>query len=326
MVAIAAGETQTVAIRSDGLALLWGKYNGIPNFTIGIATNVIAISANQVNGYALCADGVIRPSAGFVTNANFIAIAASGGHVLALTASGELLAKGKNYYGQTDVPASATNVITFAAGGTHNLAQRGDGSLIAWGANFSGQLDVPAAASNVVAISAGDIHNLALSRQTGVPLVGVQLTRSAMLGQSVLLVANPQSAGTAQYQWQLDGQNLTGATNSTFFLSNLNWANAGSYQVIITTALGVTIGSPVALTVLRTPLVFETSGAFAPSYANEFHARLSGASGTGPVVIYASTNLTDWIPIYTNPPVIGTIDFTDPEVAGTPRRFYRATE
>ena len=57
-----------------------------------------------------------------------------------------------------------------------------------------------------------------------------------------------------------------------------------------------------------------------------FGARLLGASGTGPVVIYASSNLRDWSPIFTNPPVIGSVDFVDPAGLSFPERFYRAAE
>ncbi len=325
MIAIAAGEFQTVGLRNDGVALLWGKYLGQPNRSVVIATNAIAVSAFDINGSVLRPDGVIQGPVVFDPNTNFIAISGNSQHLLALTANNHLSATGNSYYGQTDVPVAATNIVFFAAGGDHSLILREDGQLIAWGANFSGQLDVPSVASNVVAISAGGAHNLALSHQSGLPLVGTTLTLSSTLGQTAYLVANGQSAGAAQYQWQLNGQNLIGATNSALLLPNLNWTNAGNYQVIISNALGVSTGSPTALTVIRTPLVFETSGVFAPTYTNEFRARVLGAAGTGSVVIYASTNLMDWVPVYTNPPVIGVVDFIDPAVGG-PTRFYRAFE
>ncbi|MEK7781905.1 MAG: hypothetical protein AAB370_10445, partial [Verrucomicrobiota bacterium] len=326
MIAIAAGESQTVGLRNDGVALLWGKYGWQTNLAVSIATNAIAISVLGLNGSVLRADGVVQGSGFFNPNTNFVAISGNSGHLLALTANNNLLATGNRYYGQTDVPAAATNIVFFAAGGDHSLILREDGQLLAWGANFSGQLDAPAVASNVVAISAGGAHNLALSHQAGVPLVGTTLTRSTMLGQTAYLVANGQSSGAAQYQWQLNGQNLLGATNAALILPNLNWTNAGNYQVIISNALGVKVGSPAALTVVRTPLVFETNGNFAPSYTNQFRARLLGAAGTGPVIIYASTNLLDWFPVYTNAPVLGAIDFVEPAIAGMAQRFYRAAE
>jgi hypothetical protein len=53
---------------------------------------------------------------------------------------------------------------------------------------------------------------------------------------------------------------------------------------------------------------------------------LLGASGLGPVVIYASSDLLTWQPIFTNPPVIGPLVFDDAGITNEPVRFYRASE
>ena len=56
------------------------------------------------------------------------------------------------------------------------------------------------------------------------------------------------------------------------------------------------------------------------------HLRVLGASGVGPVVILASGDLQAWEPILTNPPVIGAVEFIDPEAGNQAGRFYRAVE
>jgi alpha-tubulin suppressor-like RCC1 family protein len=93
---------------------------------------------------------------------NVMAISAGGADSLALKADGTVLGWGQNLYGQTNVPASATNVVAIAAGDWHNLALRADGTVIGWGENEYGQTNVPALATNVVAIAAGQLHSLAL--------------------------------------------------------------------------------------------------------------------------------------------------------------------
>ncbi len=93
---------------------------------------------------------------------NVIAIAAAYLHNLALRANGTVVAWGRNDYGQTNVPASATNVIAIAANNAHSLALRADGTVVAWGYNAYGQTNVPAAATNCIAIEAGYIHSLVL--------------------------------------------------------------------------------------------------------------------------------------------------------------------
>ena len=78
--------------------------------------------------------------------------------------NGAVVVWGDTYYGQTNVPPSATNgVVAIAAGYSHCLALKADGSVVAWGANYYGQTDLPpSVASGVVAIEAGRYHSLAL--------------------------------------------------------------------------------------------------------------------------------------------------------------------
>jgi hypothetical protein len=66
-----------------------------------------------------------------------------------------------------------------------------------------------------------------------------------------------------------------------------------------------------------------TAGAFTNG---TFTLHLSGLSGHGNVVIYASTNLTVWTPIFTNPRVTGLLDYVDSPPSNRPRRYYRAAE
>jgi uncharacterized repeat protein (TIGR03803 family) len=57
---------------------------------------------------------------------------------------------------------------------------------------------------------------------------------------------------------------------------------------------------------------------------NQFVLQLVGSGGSN-VVISASTNLQNWIPLVTNPLASGSISFTDTMAASFPQRFYRAT-
>ena len=54
--------------------------------------------------------------------------------------------------------------------------------------------------------------------------------------------------------------------------------------------------------------------------------QVDGAAGITPVVIYASTDLMNWTPIFTNPPVAGSVPFLDSSATGFSQRFYRAGE
>ena len=119
---------------------------------------------------------------------------------------------------------------------------------------------------------------------------------------------------------------LAGATNATLSVGPITWTNAGVYRVLVNSDLGLTIGPPIVLAVLGTPLVFDTSPEGLQITNGSIHLRLLGAPGLGPVVIYASSDLLSWQPIFTNPPIIGPLDFTDPGITNQPWRFYRASE
>jgi hypothetical protein len=60
--------------------------------------------------------------------------------------------------------------------------------------------------------------------------------------------------------------------------------------------------------------------------ANGFLLNLYVTNNIGSTVVYASTDLTDWTPIYTNPPAAGNIQFLDSGATNCPMRFYRAVE
>jgi len=96
--------------------------------------------------------------------------------------------------------------------------------------------------------------------------------------------------------------------------------------VVANDAFGSVAGPPIVLTVLRSPLYFDTSPGGIMVSNDGTHLRVLGASGVGPVVILASSNLLAWEPILTNPPIIGAVEFIDPEAGNQAGRFYRAVE
>jgi hypothetical protein len=321
VVAIAAGGVHSLALRADGTVILWGGDG--PTSVPTSATNVVAIAAGRSHSLVLRADGTVVQWGGDAippaAATNVVAIAAGANHDLALRADGSVLAWGANYFGQATVPPGVTNVIGIAAGGDHSLALLADGTLIAWGDDAFGQSDVPVQSTNTVSFVAGYAHNLALTASGG------QLaTRAATLGDFIQLNALRLHGVFSHYQWQLNGIDIAGATNATLVVGNIGWTNTGTYRVTLSNALGTVVGPPTTLSVLRTPLRFDTS--VSGLQGGSFRLRLLGASGVGRLVVYASSNLVDWVPFFDNPPVTGTLDVLDLWSAGTPQRFYRAVE
>jgi hypothetical protein len=75
----------------------------------------------------------------------------------------------------------------------------------------------------------------------------------------------------------------------------------------------------------NTPVAFVTTRGSLTLSGGKFTMELTNLTWQGPVVIYASTNLLQWVPIYTNPSGYDTATIIDSNAGSYPRRFYRAT-
>jgi alpha-tubulin suppressor-like RCC1 family protein len=329
VMSIAAGSFHSLALRLDGSVLAWGSNSfGQVRVPSGV-TGVAAISAGGDSSLALRPDGTLLAwtSTSVSTLAsNIVSIAAGGNHTLALRADGTLFSWGGSYYGQTSVPTNINNVVGLSAGGDHSAALLADGTVVIWGADYFGQASVPPSANNVLALSAGGAHSLALvgngTQRPAFQPFGTTVT----IGQPTVLSAGSLGGALASYQWRLNGVALPGATSPALSIGFANWTNAGTYRLVMSNAFGCVVGPPIILTVLRTPLEFDSYPRGIQITNGEAHLRLSGASGVGPVVLLAGSDLLTWQSVLTNPPVIGSVEFTDVGIAGQERRFYRAFE
>ena len=137
VVAVAAGDSHTVAIKGDGTAVNWGSNaNGqLGNGTTTSSTVPVTVNSNL-----------------FANTAATRALFASGGyHALVVQPDGTLMAWGDNSCGQlgdgtTTSQANAEtipglgSVSSVATGIYHSLALKSDGTVRAWGYNLAGQL------------------------------------------------------------------------------------------------------------------------------------------------------------------------------------------
>jgi formylglycine-generating enzyme required for sulfatase activity len=173
-VAIAAGTYFSLALKSDGSIVGWGR-NTFGQTDTPKGNDFIAISADagSNHGLALKSDGSIvgwgnrgvprgwdhgeaRPPGGN----NFTAIAAGFSHNLALKADGTIIGWGSNSSGQAN-PPPGNDYIAISAGADHSLALKSDGSIVGWGSNTFGELDIPEG-NDFTAIAAGHDYSLAL--------------------------------------------------------------------------------------------------------------------------------------------------------------------
>jgi alpha-tubulin suppressor-like RCC1 family protein/ankyrin repeat protein len=138
---VEAGKYHTVALKTDGTLLSWGKNS---SGQLGIGTNAdtyVPTAVRDLGGSIL-------------SNISKIAVGAE--HTLALSDDGRVYSWGHNYYGQLgdgtttkrNYPAlvqdsnnnTLSNVESIYAGSNYSIAVKSDGTVWTWGHNSSGQL------------------------------------------------------------------------------------------------------------------------------------------------------------------------------------------
>jgi hypothetical protein len=183
VVAMAAGDDHSLALKSDGTVVAWGDNgSGESNVPAGLES-VVSIAAGQDHSLSLITDGTVvawgdnrfgecNVPAGL---GSVLAISAGADHSLALKRDGTVVAWGSNSFQQCDVPYGLGSVVAISAGFDHSLALKSDGTVVAWGTNALQQFDVPADLGGVVAISAGSHHSVALKRDGSVVTWGLNV-------------------------------------------------------------------------------------------------------------------------------------------------------
>ena len=169
-VAIAAGQSHSLGLKSDGSIVGWGN-NGDGQTTVPLPNaDFIGIAAGQSHSLGLKANGSVvgwgHNGDGETTvpapNSGFVAVSAGLDHSLGLKAAGNIVAWGSNLYGNINVPGPNSGFVAVAAGHFHSLGLKSDGTLVAWGDNITGQTNVPAPNPDFIGIAAGGFHNLVL--------------------------------------------------------------------------------------------------------------------------------------------------------------------
>jgi alpha-tubulin suppressor-like RCC1 family protein len=209
IVAIAAGASHSLALRSDGEVLSWGNNKSGELGTGGTLPGTDASTPQSV-----LAASVTDP---------VVAIAAGDGFSVALKKDGSVWTWGNNASGQlgrdtttgdpatpavvTQIPANPTNpVIAISAGSAFVVALRKNNAVYAWGNNTSGELGnglttdslTPVSVfglgplSGVTAIAAGSAHVIAL-RSSGTVLVWGHGSSGQLGNNSTLDVLKPKA-------------------------------------------------------------------------------------------------------------------------------------
>lgn len=126
------------------------------------------------------------------------------------------------------------------------------------------------------------------------------------------------------YQWLFNGTNYIESTNSTLTITNIEAKNAGAYQVVVSNVWGAVTSSIAELNVQGVPIIFLSKSGSTVYTNGQFIGLIGSLTGQGQVIVQTSSNMMDWVPIFTNPPTFGTLLFTDTLASNSLSGFYRA--
>lgn len=107
--------------------------------------------------------------------------------------------------------------------------------------------------TNQISTTTSSAATLTLS---AVPVITTQPTNQLTFVGSNATFSVAAVGGGLNYQWQLNGGTISGATLSAYNISPVQWANAGTYSVIVTNAAGSATSSNATLVVQQTPQTF----------------------------------------------------------------------
>jgi PKD repeat protein len=100
------------------------------------------------------------------------------------------------------------------------------------------------------------VGNLTVVAAPGI-FVQPQASQILLAGQSANFAVSVTNAcgGSFNYQWEFNGTNISGATDAAYSRTNAQFADGGSYTVVVTTLGGSVTSSVAALTILSSPFV-----------------------------------------------------------------------
>ena len=276
IVAVAAGWEHDLAVNSNGTVFAWG-YNSSASY-VTVPSNLppaLDVAAGVSHSVALLTNGTVAvwgnnySSVGwYITNvpaglSNVVAIAAGDYHTLALKANGTVVAWGAGSgtadfvggdQGQDIVPTGLSNVVAIAAGGYHSMALKSDGTVVMWG-----DIDPPGFPLNqIIGIGFGMDHALVIRTGNTIPLItGQPSDQYAPAGQNVSFGVSAIGLAALQYQWQFNGMDISGATNATLTLTNVQATNEGAYSawVISSDGNGSVLSSNASFYLVTPPVI-----------------------------------------------------------------------
>ncbi|MGO8678866.1 MAG: hypothetical protein ACLQVX_23725 [Limisphaerales bacterium] len=258
VVAIASGDNQAMALKADGTVTIWGAAGG------DSASNAVAMAGGDGFNMMLRADGTpeelgqpygtpVPPGL-----SNVVALACGYWHALALIGTGPPVAGLRMAARQT---AGGAGTAVFYAPGVGG-----------WPLGYQWQLNgtnLPGANSPWLVVTGGlpaqaGLYSVVLSNAVGLaasPGVSLEVApaifngppqdKVVCLGGTARFDVQVQTDEPLSYQWQLNGNDLSGQTDAALVLPDVDWPQAGAYSLLVSNSLGTALSRTAVLRIIN---------------------------------------------------------------------------
>jgi alpha-tubulin suppressor-like RCC1 family protein len=263
VVAIAAGSYHSLALQSNGTLVGWGDDTYGETTSPAGLSNVVGIAGG--NYFSLANQGYSTVVAWGNNSYGQTTVPASQNSVVSIAAGGyhglALLHDGSPFITRQPVSETADSGTTIVLSVAVLSAQPVSYQWKLNGVNLVGATNALLTLTNaqttrsgtysvVVGNSLGAVSSVetTLTVNNAAPIILVQpANQSVLLGGNAAFSVTANGSPPLSYQWQFNGKNITGATQSTLDLADVTEANVGNYRVEVSNAFGVTISSNAAL-------------------------------------------------------------------------------
>ena len=268
VVAIASGWDHTVALMSDGTVVAWGaNHAGQTDVPTSAQSEVAAIAAGDAHTVALKNDGtVVAWGSGYYGQtavprglSTVVAVAAGWDHTAALLGDGKPVLTVQPWnrtVADEDSPQFA--VMAVGQGVLRFQWQRDGTNLIGAVGNRLPFVNAqPSDSGNYACVVSNALGSVTSKVARLTVLLRPRLeplpeSAFAAVGSDLVLSANATGTPPLRYQWRKNGENIPGATNATYTLTNAQITDGGSYTVVVANDVGIAISSP-TLVIVEVP-------------------------------------------------------------------------
>ncbi|HSH16259.1 MAG TPA: immunoglobulin domain-containing protein [Verrucomicrobiae bacterium] len=144
-------------------------------------------------------------------------------------------------------------------------------------------------------------RNVEVITADSIPVIVTQpVGQTAITGSNIVLAVVASGSQPISYQWRLNGQDIAGATNSTYTIASLDTATAGAYTAMVSNAYDAILSEAAAVTVFDLAMYagLTIAGPAGANYRIEYRPAVSDEAnwmtltnvtlGAGPLLFFDS--------------------------------------